>query len=93
MIQHSENGLLVAPRNPSALSTTMEQLLRDTVLAEKLGTRAHGTAVSKFALENTTRMLKHLLVKHGGVRPPAAASAADPKMPAEGWRSWMPWAR
>jgi glycosyltransferase involved in cell wall biosynthesis len=93
MIQHSENGLLVAPRNPSALSTTMEQLLRDTVLAEKLGTRAHGTAVSKFALENTTRMLKHLLVKHGGVRPPAAASAADPKMPAEGWRSWTPWAR
>jgi glycosyltransferase involved in cell wall biosynthesis len=89
MIQHGENGLLVAPRNPPALAMAMEQLLRDGVFAQRLGTHAFGTAVAKFPLESTTRMLKHLLVKQAGVRPPERARALDPELPKPGFLSWL----
>jgi len=81
MIQHGENGLLVAPRTASALALALEQLLRDNVLATKFGSRGHGTAVAKFSSENTTRALKHLLVRHAGVKPPPRAADLDPTLP------------
>ncbi len=81
MIQHGESGLLIAPRTPSALAIAIEQLLRDTILAAKFSQRGHGAAVLNFSIENTTRSLKHLLVRLGGVTPPAKARALDPKLP------------
>ncbi len=81
MIQHGESGLLVAPRTPSALAIAIEQLLRDAVLAAKFSQRGRGAAIANFAIENTTRSLKHLLVRLGGVAPPAKAFALDPKLP------------
>ena len=84
MIHHGENGLLVAARNPSALAMALEQLLRDNVLADKFGVRGHGTAVAKFAIENSTRSLKHLLVRNAGVKPPARARELDSTLP-RGW--------
>lgn len=81
MIHHGENGLLVAPRTPSALAVAIEQLLRDTILADKFGMRGHGTAVTHFSIESTTRALKHLLVKIAGVTPPAQARELDPSLP------------
>jgi len=81
MIQHSENGLLVAPGKPETLAVAMEQLLRDAVMAAKLGQRGHGTAQAKFAIEKTTRALKHLLVQRAGVVPPPRALELDPELP------------
>ena len=89
MIQHSENGFLVEPRKPQTLAVAMEQLLRDTVLATKLGTRAHGTAVAKFSLESTTRTLKHLLIRHAGVVPPVRARELDPTLPRGFLSRWL----
>jgi len=89
MIQHGENGILVGPRNPAALATAMEQLLRDRTLAAKLGARAKGTAINKFGIETTTRALKHLLVRHAGVRPPREARALDSTLPRSIWRRWF----
>ena len=89
MIQHGENGLLVAPRNPAALSVAIDQLLRDQILSTKLGTRGHGTAVAKFSIENTTRALKHLLVRFGRVRAPAKARELDPTLPRGLFRRWF----
>jgi hypothetical protein len=39
------------------------------------------TAVEKFSIETTTRELKHLLIQHALVTPPASALAADPHIP------------
>lgn len=81
MIQHGDNGLLVAPKTPTALAVAMEQLMRDTILAEKFATRGHGAARANFSIDVTTRALKHLLVKAGGVTPPPRALELDPKLP------------
>lgn len=89
MIQHGENGLLVAPRNPPALAKAMEQLFRDRTLAAKLGARGRGTAINKFSIESTTRALKHLLVRRAGVKPPPEARALDETLPRSFLSRWF----
>jgi glycosyltransferase involved in cell wall biosynthesis len=89
MIQHGENGLLVAPRNPSALSIAIEQLLRDNTLADKLGTHARGSALGKFSIAATTRGLKHLLVRHAGIKPPRRALELDRTLPRGLFSRWF----
>jgi glycosyltransferase involved in cell wall biosynthesis len=90
MIHHGENGLLVAPRNPSALAKAMEQLIRDRTLAARYGTRAHGAAISKFTIDATTRALKHLLVRRAGVKPTSEARALDDTLPRNLFSRWLP---
>jgi glycosyltransferase involved in cell wall biosynthesis len=78
MIRPGQNGLLVEPRSPDSLATAIEYLLDQPSQAERYAGSARRTAQEVFSTENTTRSLKHLLVKHAGVRPPAGARRADP---------------
>jgi hypothetical protein len=58
----------------------MGKLLRDQELAARVGAHGRTSAEEKFAIENTTRRLKYLLVKNGGITPPDAARMADPRI-------------
>ena len=87
MITDGESGFLVSPKDPPALASAIEKLLADPVLATRLGTRGRESAIEKFAIEKTTKALKHLLVRRCGVRPPLSANELDPAL-TRGW-----WAR
>ena len=80
MITSGENGVLVEPRNPRALSAAMEQLLTNPEQASELAESARKTALDKFHLATTTRSLKHLLVREGCAVPPKAACDDDPEL-------------
>jgi colanic acid/amylovoran biosynthesis glycosyltransferase len=80
MIQDGAEGVLVAPGAPPALAEAMGKLLRDQALAVRLGTQGRASVEEKFSIENTTRALKYLLVKNGGITPPDAARIADPHL-------------
>jgi glycosyltransferase involved in cell wall biosynthesis len=80
MIQDGGEGLLVAPGDPAALAEAMGKLLRDQALAMRMGMQGRVSAEEKFSIENTTRALKYLLVKNGGIAPPDAAQIADPHL-------------
>lgn len=86
MITDGESGFLVSPKDPAALAAAIEKLLADPALATRLGSRGRESAVQKFAIENTTSALKHLLVRRCGVTPPPAALDLDPTLP-RGWWS------
>jgi glycosyltransferase involved in cell wall biosynthesis len=81
MVSDGQEGLLTAPREPRSFSEALERLLRDPAFAASCGERGRTTAVAKFSIEETTRVLKHLLVRHAGVVPPAAARRFDPELP------------
>ena len=80
MIAHGRDGWLVAPRAPEELAGAIEHLLEARELAEQLGRRGRETAAEKFAIAETTRALKRLLVQHAEVTPPAEARRLDPEL-------------
>jgi len=84
MITSGEDGILVPPRNASALADAMDKLLADPAAAERLGQQGRGTAEAKFAVEKTTSILKHLLVTQTAVSAPASAREVDSSLPAPG---------
>ncbi|MDB6173046.1 MAG: hypothetical protein JWL59_2357 [Chthoniobacteraceae bacterium] len=86
MIVNGETGILVAPNAPPHLAEAVGQLMRDPALAKRFSTSGREHAVANFSIENTTRSLKHLLVKHAAVKAPPAASHLDPALP-RGWLS------
>jgi glycosyltransferase involved in cell wall biosynthesis len=86
MITDAQTGMLVAPNTPSALANAIEKLMDDPVLSERFASRGREHAATNFSIESTTRALKHLLVKHAGVKPPSEAYALDPALP-RGWLS------
>jgi hypothetical protein len=45
-----------------------------------MGARGRSFAEEKFSIENTTRALKYLLIRKGGITPPEAARVADPHL-------------
>ena len=79
MIDDGVNGLLVPPRNASALAEGLERLLVDRQLADRLAAEALETARMKFTIESSVRALRELLIKRGRVQ--------DPTQP----RRWWPW--
>ncbi len=81
MIRPGHNGLLVEPRSPDSLATAIEYLLDQPLQAERYAGSARRTAQEVFSIQNTTRSLKHLLVKRAGIRPPPAARIVDPDLP------------
>lgn len=84
MITDGEEGFLTAPRDPVAFADALEKLLLDPELAGRCGERGRTSVIAKFSIENTTRELKQLLVRHAAVMPPAAALANDPQLPRPG---------
>ena len=81
MITHAHDGWLVAPRAPEELAAAIKHLLDTPALAAQLGETARQTARAKFAIAETTRALKHLLVRHAQVTPPDEAQRLDPDLP------------
>lgn len=81
MITDGEEGSLTAPRDPVALAEVIEKFLRDPKFAQSCGQRGLISAAAKFSIENTTRELKYLLVRHAGVIAPPTAVAVDPEIP------------
>ena len=89
MLDHGENGLLVAPGDPPALALAIEQLLRDDSVAQLFAERARRTALGKFAIQTTTRALKQLLVRRARVNPPPSALELDPGLARGLFRRWF----
>lgn len=79
MIEDGVNGLLVPPRNASALADGLERLLIDRKLSDRLATAGLQTARHKFTIEKSVQELRELLVKRGKVQ--------DPTQP----RRWWHW--
>jgi len=86
MVIDGETGLLVAAKEPAALTMAMEKLLSDPTLAKRLGARGRQNAVEKFAIEKTVGRLKRQLVQRCAVRVPNAAYARDPSLRQPWWR-------
>jgi glycosyltransferase involved in cell wall biosynthesis len=54
-VEHEVTGLLVPPRDPPALRTALERLLKDRELRERLGAAARERARERFAWDEATR--------------------------------------
>ena len=81
MISDGVEGILTVPRSPADFADALERFLRDPAFAQACGDRGRRSALTKFAVENTTRELKHLLVRWARVEPPPGALVSDPAMP------------
>lgn len=75
MIAHEQTGLLVKSRDVLALAGAIEQLIRDPLLAAKLGANGRNFARQHFAIDSTVKELRTLLERRCGV----------------GRRGWWPW--
>lgn len=82
MIDDGRTGRLVAPSCPAALAAGIREILADPVKAREWGDNGQRFARDTFDIRRTTRALKHLLVREGGVVPPPEALRLDPGMPA-----------
>jgi glycosyltransferase involved in cell wall biosynthesis len=88
MITDGQDGLLVPPHSPPALSDAIERLLHTPALRAELGRRGQETARAKFALATTVGELKHLLVRLAPVTPQAGALQLDPTLASERQSFW-----
>jgi len=75
MIAHEQTGLLVKPRDAKALAGAMARLLRDPLLASKLGANGRDFAREHFTIERSVAELRRLLGRKAGV----------------GRKRWWPW--
>jgi glycosyltransferase involved in cell wall biosynthesis len=60
LVRHGENGLIVAPRNASALAGALTALLDDQPCREQLGACARATVVAHFDLRAAARQIAAL---------------------------------
>jgi glycosyltransferase involved in cell wall biosynthesis/peptidoglycan/xylan/chitin deacetylase (PgdA/CDA1 family) len=83
VVRHGHNGLLVPPRDPSALAEAIEELLTDRPRARRLGAEAAREARERFSAETMVRAIesvyRDLLGRSGSAttsfkRPPRALS-------------------
>ncbi len=81
MMTSGHEGFLTEPHDPSGFADALEKLLRDPQHAERCGREARVSAAVRFSIEKTTRELKHLLVRHASITPPAGALTSDPEIP------------
>jgi len=78
MIENEVNGLLVPPRNATALADGLERLIVDRELADRLSQAGLATAKEKFSIDQPVHELRELLVKK--------AKVSDPTRPHRWWR-------
>lgn len=55
IVRHEENGLLVPPRDITALAAALERLITDPSLRARMGARGREIAVLEFSLEHVIR--------------------------------------
>ena len=82
LIEDGVNGLLVPPKDPSALATAINRLLEDPALADKLAQGAQGRARAEFSFE---RLLSELDKLYGLRQTQTAGMVHAGNAVAEGW--------
>lgn len=81
IIEHGRTGLLVPPDNAAALAGAIVTLLRDRVLARRLGQSARVAAEARFSPEAHARCVEGIYERTLGAREPAAAPASEASTP------------
>lgn len=79
LIQHGENGLLVAPADPHALADALVELAGNPVRSAALGGAAHASVQSRYSFERMVAAFERLYVDElaaRGVVPRAALETA-----------------
>jgi glycosyltransferase involved in cell wall biosynthesis len=75
-VRHEETGLLVPPRDPSALAAAMLRLIDDRDLARRLGAAGRELVRNQFTIQQTVdgvdRVYRELAQERGITRPPIA---------------------
>lgn len=62
VVAHEQNGLLVPPGDPDALSDALVRLLTDAALSQRLGTAARATIATRFSFERMVDAFERLYI-------------------------------
>ena len=62
-VRHSENGLLVPERDPSALADALESLTSETSLYERLRANTRRSVIGTYDVKQTSRRLRDLFAE------------------------------
>jgi len=73
LVTHGDNGLLTPPGDREALATSLECLLTDAAMRERLAARARNTIEERFDSRHNFTLLKNLLMEATSLREPARA--------------------
>ena len=74
-VRDGEDGLLVPPADPEALSTAISRLLNDRDLAARLAASAHGRALRKYGISSIARQIEEIYREElGSVLPEGLSS-------------------
>ena len=68
VVEHEKSGILIAPEDPEALATAMEQVIKNPEMACQLGGKARQRIIDKFSLDEIALHYSRLyqrLMKHG----------------------------
>ena len=68
LVQHSETGLLVPPRNPEALASALAELLTNAELRGRLGRAARQQAQERFSVARQVDQLDTLATDRSNPR-------------------------
>ncbi|MBL8046188.1 MAG: glycosyltransferase [Anaerolineales bacterium] len=60
VVQNEQTGLVVPPHAPPALAATLQRLLKDANLCEKLGQAGRARAVAEFSVETMVRRVEKI---------------------------------
>jgi glycosyltransferase involved in cell wall biosynthesis len=71
VVEHEQNGLLVPPGDPGALSDALVRLLTDSGLSQRLGTAARATIARRFSFERMVDAFERLYIGEMKRRSPA----------------------
>jgi glycosyltransferase involved in cell wall biosynthesis len=74
VVRHRVNGLLVPPREPSALVAAIEEMLKDSAMRAEMGRRGREIAVSEFSQEAVVNQIMGLYTKL--LKPPSSPTHA-----------------
>lgn len=67
IITHGESGMLVSPRSPDAITTTVLGLLDNPATASRLGRNARKVAAAKFGIDTMARAVDEIYFAASGI--------------------------
>jgi len=76
VLRHGQNGLLVRPKAPGALTEALAAILTDPALAERLGREARATIAERYTIDRAVERLEQVYAALGVPRGPARAPVA-----------------
>jgi glycosyltransferase involved in cell wall biosynthesis len=69
LITDGQQGMLVPPRDPTALADALARLLGDAALRRRLGCAGRRKIVDEFDLDKNVEQLIHIFDQYGVLRP------------------------